>query len=152
MGPVPGPSSKTLTFTASVTSPGGTPLAMQAHVTLDPDGQARVEGAARVQDGASNTIMVAEDHPDMSCADLDDDGIAGLTEAVIDFRATRSGELFKVTVLPTDGEADERGRHPAAVTLTGGAGRSPRPGRWSSSNCSAERGPTPDGQRQVGGI
>ncbi len=57
--------------------------------------------------------------PRASCADLDHDGIAGLTGAGIEFRATRSGDLYTATILPTDGEADERGRHPATVTLTG---------------------------------
>jgi hypothetical protein len=99
----------------------GIEFELQGQLTIGPKGQVRVGGAARVQDGTSNTILVAEQlHQPASCADLDDDGIAGLTGALIDFRAVRSGESFTASVLPTDGEADERGRHPATVTLTGG--------------------------------
>jgi hypothetical protein len=94
---------------------------LQGHVTIDANGQARVEGGGRVQDGLSTTLLVAEKLPEpASCKDLDDDDIVGLTGAVIDFRAARSGELYTATILPTDGEADERGPHLATVTLTGG--------------------------------
>jgi hypothetical protein len=98
----------------------GVEFEVQAHVTIGSDGQARVDGRSRLHDGTSNTIMLAEGHPDMSCGNLDHDDIAGLTGAVIDFRATRSGQLFTATVLPTNGEADALGRHAATVTFTGG--------------------------------
>jgi hypothetical protein len=90
-------------------------------VTIDPSGQVRVGGPAGVQDGTSNTILVAEQfNQAASCKDLDDDGIAGLTGAVIQFRAIRSGDSYTATILPTNGEADTLGQHPATVTLTGG--------------------------------
>ena len=98
----------------------GDGLGLRAEVSVDANGQARVEGGARIQDGTSSTVLVAEQPAQASCADVDQDGLAGLTMLTHALRDVRSGELFTATVLPTDGEADTPGRHPATVTLTGG--------------------------------
>jgi hypothetical protein len=89
-------------------------------VRIDRDGEARTSGTARIQDGTSNTILVAEERPtEASCADVDGDGTGGLTRLTFVLRDIRSGEQSTATVVPDGGEADEVGRHPAPIVLAG---------------------------------
>jgi hypothetical protein len=62
-----------------------------------------------IHDGTSNTVLVAERYSSSaSCADVDNDGIAGLTSLQLVMRNVRTHELLPVSIVPTDGEIDDR--------------------------------------------
>lgn len=53
-------------------------------------------------------MLIAEAAPTTaSCADTDDDGVAGVTGLQFVMRHVRSGELVSVSVIPASGEIDE---------------------------------------------
>ena len=93
---------------------------MHLVVRIPDDGDARASGTVHFGDGASTTVLVAEQAPTTaSCADVDGDGVGGLTRLTVTLRDVRTGEPFLATVLPDGGEADEAGLYPATLVLTG---------------------------------
>lgn len=85
-------------------------MQIQVAVTIGRDGLARTQGAARIRDGSSNTVLIAEAIPTTaSCADTDDNGVAGFTSLQFAMRHVPSGELVPVSVIPASGEIDESG-------------------------------------------
>jgi hypothetical protein len=80
-------------------------------ISIERGGLAFAVGAMQIQDGASNTLLVAEKHirPALTCADTDHDAIAGLTFLQFTMRNVKTGAPVVVTVLPADGEIDESG-------------------------------------------
>lgn len=77
---------------------------------------------ARVRDGTSNTFLVGEVLPIPACADLDRDGVPGITEVAVVVYAGRSpaGEGIEVVVVPAAGEIDTPGWHPATAFVARG--------------------------------
>jgi len=103
------------------TLPAGPLTQMHVVVQIPNDGDARAGGTVHFGDGASTTVLVAEKAPTTaSCGNVDEDGVGGLTLLTVTLRDVRTGASYTATILPTNGEADTRGQHPATVTLTGG--------------------------------
>jgi phage tail-like protein len=88
---------------------GGTPdapLTIHVAVTVDALATARAGGIARITDGTSNTILISEKWQVLSCADINLDGIAGVTELVLTMQDVHGGAELPLALVPVDGEVD----------------------------------------------
>jgi hypothetical protein len=73
------------------------------------DGEARLavpHGTAHIQDGTSNTILLAENIGRLACADADGDGRAGIAAADIFMRDLRTDDIIVLSIIAADGELD----------------------------------------------
>lgn len=94
------------------------PIQLHISVAIDRDGHARSHGSTQIKDGASNTVLLAEAIPTTaSCADTDEDGVAGLTLLQFVMRDVRSGELVPVSVIPNRGEIEESGEELVTIVI-----------------------------------
>jgi len=76
-----------------------------------------VRGVAHIQDGTSNTILVAERIHAVSCADTDRDGRIGIVLLQFLLRDNRTDELVSGFVIPTDGELDVDGAEDVIIVI-----------------------------------
>jgi hypothetical protein len=85
-------------------------------------GRGRAKPRARVRDGTSNTFLVGEKPPTPTCADLDGDGLTGVVEiAVVVYGGRPSARApLPIVVVPTAGEIDGPGWHPATAFVDDG--------------------------------
>ena len=74
-------------------------------------------GGVHVQDGTSNTFMIGERFPTLSCADADGDGRIGIVLLQFTLRDVRTGELVAGVVVPNDGELDDDGTEDVTVVI-----------------------------------
>ena len=74
-------------------------------------------GGAHIQDGTSNTFLIGERLPAVSCADTDGDGRAGIVLLELLLRDIRTGELVSGFVIPADGELDDDGTEEATIII-----------------------------------
>lgn len=97
-------------------------------LTVSSDGTARVHGVRLIPDGTtSGTVLVAENEPaTATCADLDLDGVAGLTSLEFNVRDVSTGEVLPVSLTPVDGELDESGEKELTLVV----GNDSRTGTW----------------------
>jgi hypothetical protein len=65
-------------------------------------------GTAHIQDGTSNTIMIAKKVLQVACADADGDGRAGIAAVQISMRNLRSDDEVLLSIIAADGELDSR--------------------------------------------
>jgi hypothetical protein len=65
-------------------------------------------GTAHIQDGTSNTIMIAEKVLQFACADADADGQAGIAAVQISMRNLGSDDEVLLSIIAADGELDSR--------------------------------------------
>src|SRR5262245_19097184 len=87
-------------------------------VSIGRSGLGRTHGVARLSDGSSNTILIAEAVPTTaSCADTNENGVAGLTSLQFVMRDVHSGELVPVSIIPTSGEIDESGLDEVIIVI-----------------------------------
>jgi len=87
-------------------------------VRLDEDGVAETDGVARIRDGTSNTILVAESVPtSASCADTDGNGRGGVTMLHFAMRDARTGQSVAVSIIPNDGDVDDDGQHSTTIVV-----------------------------------
>lgn len=63
-------------------------------------------GTAHIQDGTSNTILLAERVGRLACADADGDGHAGIAAADIFMRDLRTDDIILLSIIAADGELD----------------------------------------------
>jgi hypothetical protein len=81
---------------------------------------ALVTGRAALKDGTSNTVFFAEKVPAvLSCDDVNQDGLAGISVLQFSLRDNRSGAVVPVAVIPHDGELDRAGEEPATIVIGG---------------------------------
>src|SRR5262245_19208816 len=93
-------------------------LRFQLAVTIGRAGLARTHGVARISDGSSNTVLIAEAGPTTaSCADTNDNGVAGLTSLQFVMRDVHSGELVPVSIIPASGEIDKSGEDEVIIVI-----------------------------------
>lgn len=74
------------------------------------DDAAVARGTVHVRDGTSTTFLIGEAPPRASCADVDRDGVAGLTTLEVAVRHPLGGEEVLVFFLGGH-ELDERGEY-----------------------------------------
>lgn len=74
-------------------------------------------GSAEIHDGTSNTVLVGERPPRPSCADVDGNGVAGVTRLRVVMRDARSGALVPVMIVPNDGEIDGGGKERVTIII-----------------------------------
>ena len=85
-------------------------------VRLDEKGVAETDGVARIRDGTSNTVLVAEAVPTAAtCADADGNGRGGVTMLHFAMRDARTGQSVPVSIIPNDGDVDDDGRHATTI-------------------------------------
>lgn len=95
-------------------------LTLAAHSTGDGPIRPRLvfaAGSAEIGDGSSNTILVSERYVRSSCADVDGNGVAGLTLLRVPMREVRSGKRVTVLIVPNDGEIDGGGTERVTVII-----------------------------------
>ena len=93
-------------------------MRIQVAVTIDRAGLAQTHGVARISDGSSNTVLIAEAVPTTaSCADTNENGVAGLTNLQFVMRDVHSGELVPVSIIPTSGEIDKSGEDEVIIVI-----------------------------------
>ena len=84
---------------------GGIPVGgLALHLSIQGDG--RTGGIARITDGTSNTILLAEQPPALGCEDVNLDGFAGLTHLLFALTDVRTGTVVTLALVPVDGEVD----------------------------------------------
>jgi hypothetical protein len=96
-------------------------IALEGHETL-----VFFLGGVPVKDGTSNTVLLAEGVPSLSCGDADGDGRVGVVSVEFLLRDIRTGDLIPGFFVPNDGELDDNGQEEVTVvigdfTLTGSA-------------------------------
>jgi hypothetical protein len=69
---------------------------------------AAAHGTAHIQDGTSNTILLAERIVRLACADADGDGRAGIAAVDISMRNLRTDEEVLLLIIAVDGELNSR--------------------------------------------
>ena len=96
-------------------------LALAFHSTSDGaptrPRRAFVAGSAEIGDGSSNTVLVSERYARSSCADVDGNGVAGVTQLLVLMREVRSGKRVPVLIVPNDGEIDDGGKERVTVII-----------------------------------
>jgi phage tail-like protein len=93
--------------------PGG---GLSLHLSVHGDG--RTGGIARITDGTSNTILLAEQRPALSCEDVNLDGFAGLTHLLFALNDVHTGAVVPLVLVPVDGEVDS-GLEQMSIALAG---------------------------------
>ncbi len=88
---------------------------------VDADGALNIYGTltmngTSVDDGTSNTVLIGEAPPRVSCADTDGDGVAGITALELVGRDPQSGEELLVFFLGGR-DLDERGDYSVWVRV-----------------------------------
>lgn len=89
---------------------------LSLHLSVQDDG--RTGGIARITDGTSNTILLAEQHPALRCEDVNLDGFAGLTHLVFALSDVPTGSVVTLVLVPLDGEVDS-GLEQMSIALPG---------------------------------
>lgn len=77
---------------------------LSLHLVARPDG--RADGMASITDGTSNTILLAERLPALTCEDVNLDGFAGVTRLVFTLNDVHTGTAVPLILVPLDGEVD----------------------------------------------
>jgi hypothetical protein len=65
----------------------------------------------------SDALVAEPEGTQASCADIDVDGVAGLTLIVAAFSSPRTGERLVATIVPHNGEIDAAGWHPITISV-----------------------------------
>ena len=74
-------------------------------------------GGIHIQDGTSNTILLAERVETVSCGDTDGDGRIGIVLVQFLLRDIRTDDLVLGFVIPTDGELDDDGTEAVTIVI-----------------------------------
>lgn len=86
-------------------------------LSLSADGDAEARGTVHVRDGTANTVLIiGEEPPQATCADIDEDGVAGITSLQLVGRNPQSGEEVLVFFLGAR-DLDERGEYDVRVRV-----------------------------------
>lgn len=88
-------------------------------VRVDRNGDERAHGVLAPGGRRSDVLVAEPDGTQASCADIDDDGVAGLTLIVAAFSFPRTGERLVATMVPQNGEIDAAGWHPMTIHVAG---------------------------------
>lgn len=86
-------------------------------VRVDRNGDERAHGVLAPGGSRSDLLVAEPDGTQASCADIDDDGVAGLTSIVAAFSSPRTGERLVTTMAPQSGEIDTAGWHPMTIRV-----------------------------------
>lgn len=84
----------------------GSDATIHIAVTVDALGTGQAHGVAHIRDGSSNTVLFAEGDAVLSCADINLNGVAGVTQLLLTMRDVRTGDVVPLIIVPDDGEMD----------------------------------------------
>ena len=95
------------------------PLAMRLDLVIASNGSARVDGTIRVRLGeaSGSRILIAQGTGQARVADVDGDGVAGLTRLEADFRDAASGSRVGVVLFPAGPDIDASGDYEVTIVI-----------------------------------
>jgi hypothetical protein len=87
-------------------------------LTIASDG-AHVDGTIRLEEGSQTRRLVAQGTGQASCADVDGDGIAGLTRLVAAFRDTATQTSHRIVLSPVGADIDASEKRDITLEISG---------------------------------
>lgn len=94
----------------------GIPVELRLRVSIDRAGIASVRGVVREPGRTAPVLIATGDPAQAACADIDNDGAAGLTRLAAGFRETGTREPVRVVIEFLD-DVDTSGIYQARVTI-----------------------------------